>query len=62
MNGKLERVSGRILPETLFSCADVEQFRCAIVQLPAGKPARKLASVAEAKLKLTSASAKPGAT
>lgn len=52
MNGKLERVSGRILPETLFSCADVEQFRCAIVQLPAGKPARKLASVAESKQQL----------
>ena len=31
------------------SCADVEQFRYAIVQLPAGKPARKLASVAEIK-------------
>ena len=43
---------GESFPKHYSSCADVEQFRCAIVQLPAGKPARKLASVAESKQQL----------
>ena len=38
---------GESFPKHYASCADVEQFRYAIVQLRAGKPARKLASVAE---------------
>ena len=40
---------GEAFPKHYSSCAYVEQVRYAIVQLPAGKSARKLASVAESK-------------